>query len=681
VNSSLHSTKSTVLLERTDPQLHFKPSQSRYLVPVRLTAPGLIALGLMILSVACTKQDFGNLESGVLTESVALGDVTADNEASNDAFGSDGSGAHVLIRNFYDGNRNGHFDPDEALLPGWGFRITHVNAENKTLEASEVLITPTTNGKRWQGAFWNVPVGRYTIGQLAPKASASRLSWNTTRAASVSLNLTKSSAVQVLEFASVCLENNMVVPFSSNAWKCEPKFDLAPRIASFTVTPNEAQAGDRPTFAWEVLDNSALEIDEGVGALPTLRGAKDVLVTDATRYTLTAKNAFDSSSAQVTLRAKPNALTGTFTQISSSITEPFAERTSVVLENGNVLFRAQTRPNDGPVQAQYLGLDLYDPAANTFTSLGKIAGFETLDSLTGAIPIGGGKLFHRVPVNQGDPIQSVKYEVFDFETGEGITLKGPQSASQVATWDKQMINILSCTSSTGYEFELYDPKTDTSSFTTCIDIDLQSSLRSVWTPLSSSKILLTGGFRTGIRPPDQADTPVFATAYAAILDLSNGTFRRIADMGISRFGHNATRLENGQVLITGGIAGHVGRGAYPAIAASETFDPITERFAPAGDMLVGLYSPQTFVLPNQKVLFIGGNQNAEHNFSGSCPALIRPQLFDPATRQFSYTSNYLEPRSLPLNLQFKDGRVLVMNGCTPVPNLNYSISSIEIYNP
>jgi hypothetical protein len=152
-------------------------------------------------------------------------------------------------------------------------------------------------------------------------------------------------------------------------------------------------------------------------------------------------------------------------------------------------------------------------------------------------------------------------------------------------------------------------------------------------------------------------------------------------MGISRFGHNATRLENGQVLITGGIAGHFGRGAYPAIAASEIFDPITERFTPTGDMLVGLYLPQTFVLPNQKVLFIGGNQNAEHNFSGSCPALVRPQLFDPATRQFSYTSNYLEPRSLPLNLQFKDGRVFVMNGCTPVPNLNYSISSIEIYNP
>jgi hypothetical protein len=99
---------------------------------------------IAILVVACTQNPIIDLG-----EQPTLEQARADNAPTINLFGSDGTGIYVLIRNVYDLNRNGCFDPTESTIPNWGVRLTPVNAQGTSLEASEIQVTPETNAQRW----------------------------------------------------------------------------------------------------------------------------------------------------------------------------------------------------------------------------------------------------------------------------------------------------------------------------------------------------------------------------------------------------------------------------------------------------------------------------------------------------------------------------------------------------
>ena len=642
----------------------------------RQTLAQICALLFVVLA-ACTQN--------TVDEQPTLEEVKADNAPMINLFGTDSSSVAVLVRNIYDSNRNGQFDPGETALSGWGVRVNRIDDAGQTLDA-EVQVTPKANGKRWQGLLLNLPVGRYLIEQLAPLTSKNAaVVWSRTHETSFHLSLTANSPVRILEFASVCLENGIPASLPNSdlaTWKCQPEFDLRPRIASFTISPTEVQRGERPTLTWKVIDNSSLEVDEGIGPLAALTGSMQVEAFDTVRYTLTAKNAFGSSQAQTIVKIRAKSLSGTFTA-AGKVSDPLAAFQGVILDNGKVVIGMYREDPNAPRQARYRGLDMYDPMANTWTTLGKVPGFDSGIAMATALPIGGAKLLFEEYTGASN---TWTFKTINFDTGLIAQVNGPRTGPYLisgAIWvslpNHQFMYFQPCGA---YQIKVavYDANTDTSTVGACLNVPnmrfLGRPFHNVVT-LENQQFLLLGGMTPA---PDQLVDYRQAwesTTDAYLYSSATQTFQKIQDANLKRMEPTLTMLKDGRVLITGGFA----KGKYPfctVVEQAEIFDPKTGQFALTGSFIHARSNAATFLLPNGKVLFLGGGNHCD-NHGPEFAARATPEVYDPSTGQFSETGNFLEPRIDFSAVQLLDGRILVFGGYSK--ENGQPLSSAEIYNP
>lgn len=125
------------------------------------------------------------------------------------------------------------------------------------------------------------------------------------------------------------------------------------------------------------------------------------------------------------------------------------------------------------------------------------------------------------------------------------------------------------------------------------------------------------------------------------------SFTLTGTMNVSRWGHSATLLPNGKVLIVGGD--NVG------YSTSEIYDPATGKFTLSGNTIWPHSHHTATLLPNGKVLIAGGYGN------GASTRAV--EIYDPQTGMFSETEMLAEQLNLGHTATLlNDGKVLIA-GC------------------
>jgi hypothetical protein len=139
-------------------------------------------------------------------------------------------------------------------------------------------------------------------------------------------------------------------------------------------------------------------------------------------------------------------------------------------------------------------------------------------------------------------------------------------------------------------------------------------------------------------------------------------------MTVPRASHTATLLPDGKVLIAGGFRQQGTREI--AIASAELYDSTINSFIPTNDMKEARSGHTATLLPNGKVLLIGGWGPSQRSATA--------EIYDPASGHFSYAATMSGPRAGMTATLLRDGRVLVAGGTT-ARNMLQPIA--ELYDP
>ncbi|MBK8741852.1 MAG: hypothetical protein IPM02_21100 [Betaproteobacteria bacterium] len=137
------------------------------------------------------------------------------------------------------------------------------------------------------------------------------------------------------------------------------------------------------------------------------------------------------------------------------------------------------------------------------------------------------------------------------------------------------------------------------------------------TLLPNGKVLVAGGI----------DGSGIARNGTELYNPATSTWSAAAPMANARHEHTATLLQNGKVLVVGGRAyQNFGQTVY--VAAAEIYDPNSNTWSSAGSLTVSRFGHTATMLSNGNVLVDGGATGAA---SASFTYLASAQIYFPAT--------------------------------------------------
>lgn len=170
------------------------------------------------------------------------------------------------------------------------------------------------------------------------------------------------------------------------------------------------------------------------------------------------------------------------------------------------------------------------------------------------------------------------------------------------------------------------------------------------TTLVDGRVLITGG------STNQDYTGVSRTAELYHPQLE--TFTLTGPMSVARYGHTATLLTNGTVLVAGGA------GLEGATTVLEVYDPTNEVFLPAGNFAVARLYPSATRLQDGRVLFAGGDLTNR-----------MVEIFNPSDGSITSNGELKFPRFGHVAALLPDGKVLLAGGSPVDPY------TAEIHDP
>jgi DNA-binding CsgD family transcriptional regulator len=239
------------------------------------------------------------------------------------------------------------------------------------------------------------------------------------------------------------------------------------------------------------------------------------------------------------------------------------------------------------------------------------------------------------------------------------------------------------------------------------------------TLLDDGRILVAGGYFE--RPEDYRD-PLPVTAAASIYDPETDGWTEVDPMSTARRNHRATLLDNGRVLVVGGLTtegdpiataeifnpaqggwsstgsmsdprpgmvfaeladgrvlvagGQGGQRGTTALATAEVYDPASGTWDPVDDMRDARADASAMLLGNGKVLVFGGiigNGLEEDDVTASA------ELFDASTEEWSATGSRSVASYHALAARLDNGDVLAVGGATLV-GTSSELAPVERYD-
>ncbi|HEX5052916.1 MAG TPA: hypothetical protein VFZ65_14160 [Planctomycetota bacterium] len=180
--------------------------------------------------------------------------------------------------------------------------------------------------------------------------------------------------------------------------------------------------------------------------------------------------------------------------------------------------------------------------------------------------------------------------------------------------------------------------------------------------LDDGRVLLIGG----------VDSLGVVTRGCEIFDPANDTLSPTGDLTVPRAGHDATLLANGKVLVTGGLADYVNPLTNLLVVlntaqdTAELYDPASGTWTAVPGTMASRHSGHTqTLLPSGMVLIAGGIQGATLSTLFMQPVPVYTgscSIYDPATNSLSTTGSLLFPRGFHAASVLANGNVLVTGG-------------------
>jgi hypothetical protein len=245
--------------------------------------------------------------------------------------------------------------------------------------------------------------------------------------------------------------------------------------------------------------------------------------------------------------------------------------------------------------------ELYDPTSGTFSATGTMGSPRAQHTATllndGRVLIAGGK--------DNNGLSLATAELYDPKTGEFTPTASPMAtgiSNQSATLLTNGTVLIAGGGATG---ELFDPISDT--FTATANMGTYASFLTA-TLLQDGRVLLAGGgLPNGFCSRSACSRSVSS---AMLFEASSASFSATGQMSTGRASHTASLLTDGKVLIAGGLhffpSGYPSMDSADSLDSAELFDPVSGSFSLTGSMTTARGSHTATVLNDGAVLVIGG---------------------------------------------------------------------------
>ncbi len=146
-------------------------------------------------------------------------------------------------------------------------------------------------------------------------------------------------------------------------------------------------------------------------------------------------------------------------------------------------------------------------------------------------------------------------------------------------------------------------------------------------------------------------------ASAELYDPVAGTWTATGNMGLARYDHTATLLQDGLVLVAGGESSNLSDGLPEPRGRAELYDPATGTWLDTGKMKRPRRNHAAVALNTGHVLVLGG-------FHESAGIQTGVEMYDPGTASWIETASMQVRREYHAALLLEDGRVLIAGGIT-----------------